>query len=123
MNRTTLFEQIRGYVDQLEQASKMTNENLPSYLQEPKREETPQDNYDNVLEEEFVKDKIGQEFAKQQFEMAQKYLISTFMATPEGRKLAEERAKAFQKFRDDKLKTFFDSVKKQKKPEVSEEEK
>lgn len=118
MNRNPMFEQLRGYIEQLEKMSSITPDQMPKYLQqqlnptpEPSATDKLMEEYSGVLEQEFVRDKRGQEFARKQFEEAQKYLITMYMDTPEGKKLSEERAKAFKEFGDSKLKDFLESKK------------
>lgn len=109
-----MFDQLRECIGQLEKMSGKAIP-MPAYTQSQQKQEAPTDKlmaeYDDVLEKEFIKDEMGQVFARVQFEAAQKYLIETFMATPEGRKLSEEREQAFRAYKDEKLKDFLESKK------------
>lgn len=109
MEKNKIFEQLKGYVEQLEQMSNAAPQPHTQPKPQPKQRAT--DSYDSVLEKEFVKDEMGQVFARIQFEAAQKYLIEVFMATPEGMKLSEEREQAFRSYKDEKLKDFLESKK------------
>lgn len=110
-----MIEQVKV---QLEQINKYSNDLNAMVNQHDKQKETPIptseliEEYNDVLEQEFIKDKKGQEFAIMQIEAAQKYLVTMFMQTPEGKRLSAQREAAFKIYRDDKLKSFLDSKKK-----------
>lgn len=113
MNGESFFDQLRMQLDQLEKNARTLEGKVGiSSKQESSPTNDLMSEYNDVLEQEFIKDKKGQEFAKIQFEAAQRYLIMMFMNTPEGRKLSEERDKAFREYRDEKLKSFLESKKK-----------
>lgn len=113
MAKNNMFDQLKGYVEQLEKMSNAQAEQMQAYANpQSKTNSTVTDDYNDVLEKEFVKDEKGQAFARIQFEEAQKYLIGMFMATPEGKKLSEEREQAFRLYKDEKLKDFLESKKK-----------
>jgi len=115
MATNAMFDQIRQAIDQLEHNAKALESQFTGKTKQQDNKESTNElatEYNDVLEQEFIKDKKGQEFAKLQFEEAQKYLIMMFMDTPEGKKLADSRAVAFKAFKDDKLKSFLESKKK-----------
>lgn len=110
MERENVFEQLKKHIDNLEQMTKETASKLP-HLAQPQQGNKLSDEYNKVLEQEFSRDEMGQVFARIQIESAQKYLIELYMATPEGRKLSQEREQAFCSYKDEKLKAFLDNEK------------
>lgn len=118
-----LFNQLKGYVAQLEQMSKQAQEQFnPNYKKEAEQTQVRalSNEYDAALESEYVKSPEGQAFAQRQMELAQTFLILQVMKTPEGAKLAEDRAASFAAYKDSKMKEFLDS-RKAKKTEDSQD--
>lgn len=115
MQDNQLFERLKGYVNQLEQITHEQSHTSFSNREAQTIQTTKEpDEYDDLIEQEFIKDDIGQSFAKRQLEEAMKYMAMCYMETPPGKKLAEERAVALKTFRDSKLKEFFENQKKAK---------
>lgn len=112
-----IFNQLKGYVAQLEQMSKQANEKFnPNYKREAEQTQARalSNEYDMALESEYIKSQEGQAFAQKQIELAQTFLVMQVMKTPEGAKLAEERAASFAAYKDKKMKEFLDSRKEAK---------